>query len=123
MSATSPDATSSTSTTGGAFGLYRYHRFQDVRLVFAPEQDAAFFGGDPDNFPVSPLRPRHGVALRHAYENGQPAHYTRLLPAPVMSGPREGDLTFVLGHPGSTQRQLTVAQLAARARCGFSFAA
>jgi hypothetical protein len=90
---------------GGAYHLYCYRRYTDVRVVFAPEQQAAFFGGDPDNFEF----PRYDldICLFRAYENGQPARindYLRFSP----SGPREGDLVFVSGHPGRTSRLLTV---------------
>ena len=86
----------------------RYHRFKDVRLVFAPEFAIAFFGGDPDNFNF----PRYDLdmSVLRAYENGAPAKvadYFRL----SETGAEEGEATFVTGHPGSTQRQLTVAQL------------
>jgi hypothetical protein len=93
---------------GGAYHLYRYKRYTDVRLVFAPEQQIAFFGGDPDNFEF----PRYDldICLFRAYENGQPAQikdYLRFSP----SGPRDGELVFVSGHPGGTSRMLTMAEL------------
>ena len=93
---------------GGAYHLYRYKRYTDVRLVFAPEQQMAFYGGDPDNFEF----PRYDldICLFRAYENGRPAHiqdYLRVSP----QGPRDGDLVLVSGHPGHTSRLLTVAEL------------
>jgi hypothetical protein len=93
---------------GGAYHLYRYQRYTDVRLVFAPEQQIAFYGGDPDNFEF----PRYDldICLFRAYENGRPVrvqHFLRVSPA----GPREGDLVFVSGHPGKTNRSLTQAEL------------
>ena len=93
---------------GGAYHLYRYKVYTDVRLVFAPEQQIAFFGGDPDNFEF----PRYDVdiCLFRAYENGQPAKvkdYLRFSP----TGPRDGELVLVSGHPGGTSRMLTMAEL------------
>jgi Peptidase S46 len=93
---------------GGTYQLYRYKRYTDVRLVFAPEKRIAFFGGDPDNFEY----PRFDldICLFRAYENGQPAHienYLKFNP----KGPAEHDLVFVSGHPGRTNRQLTVSGL------------
>lgn len=93
---------------GGAYHLYRYKRYTDVRLVFAPEQQIAFFGGDPDNFEF----PRYDldICLFRAYENGKPAHITNYLKFST-TGPRDGDLVFVSGHPGHTSRLLTMAEL------------
>jgi hypothetical protein len=93
---------------GGAYQLYRYKRYTDVRLVFAPEQQMAFYGGDPDNFEF----PRYDVdiCIFRAYENGQPAHIDDYLRVSD-KGPREGDLVFVSGNPGGTSRSLTVAEL------------
>lgn len=93
---------------GGQYHLYRYHRYQDVRLAFAPELAAAFFGGDPDNFNF----PRYDLdmSLLRVYENGAPAKVADFFSFKA-EGPQAGELTFITGHPGSTQRQLTVAQL------------
>ncbi|MFH1223330.1 MAG: S46 family peptidase [Pseudomonadota bacterium] len=93
---------------GGAYHLYKYRRYQDVRLVFAPEFAIAFFGGDPDNFEF----PRYDLdlSLLRIYENDQPLkadHYFKWSKGDM----KEGDLTFVTGHPGGTARLLTVAQL------------
>jgi hypothetical protein len=94
---------------GGRYHLYKYKRFQDVRLVFAPEFSVAFFGGDPDNF----MFPRYDldVSFLRIYENGKPLE-TKNHFGWSPSGPKEGDLTFVSGNPGSTSRNLTVAELA-----------
>lgn len=93
---------------GGQYNLYRYKKYTDVRLVFVPEFQSAFFGGDPDNFNF----PRFNIdmALVRVYENDQPvkpAHYFKWSTA----GAKEGSLVFVSGHPGSTSRLDTVAHL------------
>jgi len=93
---------------GGQYHLYRYHRYQDVRLVFAPEFAAAFYGGDPDNF----MFPRYDfdVSFLRVYQDGQPLkpeHWLRW----SSKGAAAGELTFTSGHPGRTSRQNTVAQL------------
>ncbi|MEP6604094.1 MAG: S46 family peptidase [Spartobacteria bacterium] len=94
---------------GGIYNLYRYKRYDDVRLVFAPEEQIAFYGGDPDNFEY----PRFDldICIFRAYENGQPAKIDNYLKWNT-KGPSDGELTFVSGHPGRTDRQLTVSELA-----------
>ncbi|MEO8739901.1 MAG: S46 family peptidase [Casimicrobiaceae bacterium] len=93
---------------GGVYHLYRYKRYTDVRLVFAPEQQVAFFGGDPDNFEF----PRYDLdfSLFRVYENGQPIHPADFLKWST-TGAAEGELTFVAGNPGRTSRQLTMSEL------------
>jgi peptidase S46-like protein len=93
---------------GGKYNLYKYQRFQDVRLVFAPEHAIAFFGGDPDNFEF----PRYDldVTFVRAYKDGKPAKTPNYFKWSD-KGAKEGELTFISGHPGRTSRGLTVAQL------------
>jgi len=94
---------------GGQYWLYKYHRYDDVRLVFAPERDIAAFGGDPDNFQF----PRWDLdmSVLRAYDpDGKPATPRNFLSIRP-DGPNAGEVVFVSGHPGSTDRLLTVAQL------------
>ncbi len=93
---------------GGQYHLYRYHRFSDVRLVWAPEDAAPNFGGDPDNFNF----PRYGLdaAMLRAYENGKPAVVKDYFPF-SSSGAKTDELVFTAGNPGRTNRALTVSQL------------
>lgn len=103
---------------GGAYHLYLFKKYTDVRLVFAPEQAIAFFGGDPDNFEY----PRYDldVCFFRVYEDGKPAkikHYLRWATKPLT----EGDLIFVSGHPGRTNRMNTVAELTYLRDVGYPF--
>ena len=94
--------------SGQVYNLYKYKKYTDVRLVFAPEFDIAFFGGDPDNFTY----PRFDLDITffRVYENGKPAHLDNYLQW-SRTGVKDGDLIFVSGHPGTTGRLLTLAQL------------
>ena len=93
---------------GGQYFLYQYKRYSDIRLVFAPEDDIAAFGGDPDNFQF----PRYDLdmSLMRAYENGKVARTPNYLKV-NFAGPEAGQPVFVSGHPGSTDRLMTVEQL------------
>jgi hypothetical protein len=93
---------------GGQYYLYKYKRYRDLRLVFAPESDIAAFGGDPDNFQF----PRWSLdfSFLRAYEDGRPAKTPNYLQI-NFAGPAENELVFVAGHPGSTSRLMTRAEL------------
>jgi hypothetical protein len=93
---------------GGRYAMYKYRRYQDVRLVFAPEQSIAFFGGDPDNFNF----PRYDldVTFFRAYVDNKPANTPQFFKFDPQ-GPKAGDMTFVIGNPGSTQRGVPWVQL------------
>jgi Peptidase S46 len=94
---------------GGVYDLYRYKRYNDVRLVFAPEYSVAQFGGDPDNFNFP--RFDFDIGIVRAYEGGKPAASPDYLKWSA-NGSKGGDLVFVTGNPGGTSRGLTMSQLA-----------
>jgi hypothetical protein len=93
---------------GGVYDLYKYKRYQDVRVVFAPEETAAFFGGDPDNFTF----PRYDLdaAFVRIYDGGAPLHTDTFLRF-ATKGVKQGDIAFTSGNPGSTERDDTLAEL------------
>jgi V8-like Glu-specific endopeptidase len=93
---------------GGQYWLYKYKRYTDLRLVFAPEEGIAQFGGDPDNFQFP--RWNLDMSILRAYENGQPAKPANYLKL-NFAGPAAGEAVFVSGSPGATDRELTLAQL------------
>jgi hypothetical protein len=94
--------------SGQVYNLYKYKKYTDVRLVFAPEMDMAFFGGDPDNFTY----PRYDLDITffRVYEDGHPAHLDNYLRW-SRTGVKNNELIFVSGHPGNTSRMQTMAQL------------
>ena len=116
MAAIEKDCTTSTGLrcdvvtlySGEVYNLYKYKKYTDVRLVFAPEFEAAFFGGDPDNFTY----PRYDldISFFRIYENDKPVHLDNYLKW-SKTGVGDGELIFVSGHPGSTGRLLTISQL------------
>jgi hypothetical protein len=116
MSAIEKDCTTSTGLrcdvvtlySGEVYNLYKYKKYTDVRLVFSPEFEIAFFGGDPDNFTF----PRYDLDITffRIYENGKPVHLEHHLQW-SKGGVKVNDLHFVSGHPGNTERLKTVAQV------------
>ena len=93
---------------GGIYDLYKYKRYQDLRVVWAPEESIAFFGGDPDNFTF----PRYDLdsAMVRIYDHGKPLHADNYLKF-AKTGVHDGDIAMVSGNPGSTERDDTLAQL------------
>ncbi|MBZ5658231.1 MAG: S46 family peptidase [Acidobacteriia bacterium] len=116
MSAIEKDCTVSTSLrcdvvtlySGEVYNLYQYKKYTDVRLVFSPEFEIAFFGGDPDNFTY----PRYDLDITffRIYENDKPVHLEHYLQW-SKGGVKDGELIFVSGNPGNTERLKTVAQV------------
>src|SRR5262249_4768630 len=104
---------------GGSYHLYRYKKYTDVRLVFAPEEKIAAFGGDVDNFEF----PRVGldVSFFRAYEDGRPAQVKHWFTFSEQ-GAKDGDLVFVTGHPGTTNRLETIEKLRHRRDLTLPFA-
>src|ERR1039458_5812571 len=115
MSAIEKDCTTSTGLrcdvvtlySGEVYNLYKYKKYTDVRLVFAPEYDAAFFGGDPENFTF----PRYDLEITffRVLFRSKPVHLDNYLQW-SKTGVKDGDLIFVSGHPGGTDRLTTMAQ-------------
>jgi hypothetical protein len=103
---------------GAQYHLYRYKKYTDVRLVFAPEKAIAFFGGDPDNFEF----PRYDLDITffRVYEDGKPAKIEHYLTW-SRDGATENELVFVSGHPGRTNRLNTIAELEYFRDLGYPF--
>jgi hypothetical protein len=95
--------------SGGKFSIYGYKRFDDIRLVFIPELDLGFYGGDPDNFTY----PRYtlDVTFWRVYENGEPLNTNEFYFKFDEGGAQPDEAVFVIGNPGSTERYRTVSQL------------
>jgi hypothetical protein len=93
---------------GGVYDLYKYKRYQDLRVVFAPEETIAFFGGDPDNFTF----PRYDLdtTFVRIYDNNKPLHADNYLKF-ATTGVKDGDIAFTSGNPGATEREDTLAEL------------
>ncbi len=103
---------------GGQYHLYTFKKYTDIRLVFAPEQQIAFYGGDPDNFEY----PRYDldICFFRVYENDKPIQVEEYLTWSA-NGSKEGELLFVSGHPGRTNRQNTMAELAYLRNTGYPY--
>jgi hypothetical protein len=103
---------------GGLYQLYRYKRYTDVRVVFAPEQQIAFYGGDPDNFEY----PRYDldVCFFRVYEDGKPAKTENYLKW-SKKGALDNELVFVSGNPGRTNRMNAIAELAYLRDTGYPY--
>lgn len=96
--------------SGNKFSIYGYKRYNDIRLVWVPELDLGFFGGDPDNFTY----PRYNLdaTFWRAYDDdGKPLNTSNNYLKFNKNGAEEGEPVFVVGNPGRTERYRTVAQL------------
>ena len=104
---------------GGRYSLYGYHRYTDMRIVFAPEEEMAFFGGDPDNFTY----PRYDFdcSFFRVYDSDGKPLKTKNFFKFSKNGAQDGDAVFVIGNPGTTNRLLTVAQLEYNRDFGYAY--